>query len=357
MSNKAGPWRKFVQTFFLAEQPNGYFVLNDIFRYLKEDGEVEEEAIEIDGAIQDEIQEAEAKGEEVVHQVEITPGAAATESKVQGVVTDDASPVTRLEDAQANGIIKQQEPTPAEPSEVGMDKKVTTVDADSVPATRGAAEAALATTAPTNTNTAPSVVSNGVTEAPKPAAPSAPKTWANLAASNATKWGSTVSAEARGVSSARDNAVSAPPKAAGGPVNAPSNAVQGSKGHGGPTSVFIKNVVMEQMPPKGLQAALEAQFGPMKECQVIAAKGCAFAEFGSDEATKKAIQMSLPISQGGEGGVKVNPNGWMVIVEEKIRSQGNAARGARGGGASMNRGGRGGGRGGPGGRGGARAAA
>ena len=37
MSNHGEPWRKFVQTFFLAEQPNGYFVLNDIFRFLKED--------------------------------------------------------------------------------------------------------------------------------------------------------------------------------------------------------------------------------------------------------------------------------------------------------------------------------
>ena len=32
MSNRGDPWKKFVQTFFLAEQPNGYFVLNDIFR-------------------------------------------------------------------------------------------------------------------------------------------------------------------------------------------------------------------------------------------------------------------------------------------------------------------------------------
>lgn len=42
MSNKAAPHRKFVQTFVLAEQPNGYFVLNDIFRYINE----EEEEIE-----------------------------------------------------------------------------------------------------------------------------------------------------------------------------------------------------------------------------------------------------------------------------------------------------------------------
>ena len=46
MSNKAAPHRKFVQTFVLAEQPNGYFVLNDIFRYINED---EEEEIENEG--------------------------------------------------------------------------------------------------------------------------------------------------------------------------------------------------------------------------------------------------------------------------------------------------------------------
>ena len=41
MSNKAAPHRKFVQTFVLAEQPNGYFVLNDIFRYINEEEEEE----------------------------------------------------------------------------------------------------------------------------------------------------------------------------------------------------------------------------------------------------------------------------------------------------------------------------
>jgi hypothetical protein len=41
ISNRSEPSRKFVQTFVLAEQPNGYYVLNDIFRYLAdEDGEL-----------------------------------------------------------------------------------------------------------------------------------------------------------------------------------------------------------------------------------------------------------------------------------------------------------------------------
>ncbi|KJZ72895.1 hypothetical protein HIM_07658 [Hirsutella minnesotensis 3608] len=40
-SNKAAEPRKFVQTFVLAQQPSGYFVLNDILRYIKEEGEEE----------------------------------------------------------------------------------------------------------------------------------------------------------------------------------------------------------------------------------------------------------------------------------------------------------------------------
>ncbi|KAK3333095.1 NTF2 and RRM domain-containing protein [Cercophora scortea] len=42
-SNKAGEPRKFVQTFVLAQQPSGYFVLNDILRYVNED---DDEAVE-----------------------------------------------------------------------------------------------------------------------------------------------------------------------------------------------------------------------------------------------------------------------------------------------------------------------
>ncbi|KAH0545498.1 hypothetical protein GP486_008445, partial [Trichoglossum hirsutum] len=58
MSNNAATHRKFVQTFVLAEQPNGYFVLNDIFRYINEEEEEEE--------VEDEVfQEGEAPVAEV----------------------------------------------------------------------------------------------------------------------------------------------------------------------------------------------------------------------------------------------------------------------------------------------------
>ncbi|KAK3940382.1 putative ntf2 and rrm domain-containing protein [Diplogelasinospora grovesii] len=42
-SNKAGEPKKFVQTFILAQQPSGYFVLNDILRYINEEGDEESE--------------------------------------------------------------------------------------------------------------------------------------------------------------------------------------------------------------------------------------------------------------------------------------------------------------------------
>ncbi|KAI9645993.1 hypothetical protein NHQ30_005431 [Ciborinia camelliae] len=47
-SNKSAELKKFVQTFVLAQQPTGYFVLNDIFRYIDEEGEEEQgEALEV----------------------------------------------------------------------------------------------------------------------------------------------------------------------------------------------------------------------------------------------------------------------------------------------------------------------
>lgn len=365
MSNAGGNWRKFVQTFFLGEQPNGYFVLNDIFRYLKEEGEMEEEAIEIDEAIKDEVQEAESKGEEVVHQVEVqsesVPGSVIVGTTQIDASTDTTVPATRLQDAQVNGVFKHQEPTPAEPAQVGMDKKVTSSAAE-VPATGGATEAAEAASTASNANAATPGLNGGAAapSAPAPAALSAPKTWANMVASNATKWAPTVASESRGISSSvKDTAAAAPPSSKSSAAvisSSQQQQQQASKSHGGPGSVFIKNIIVDQLPPQGLQAALEAKFGPLKECQVIPSKACAFAEFSSVESAKKAIQMSLPVSQGGEGGVKVGPNGWTVIVEEKRRpndrpqagaaSRGGARGGAAGGGAPVTRGARGGGRGG-----------
>jgi hypothetical protein len=49
MSNNGESCQKFCQTFFLAEQPEGYYVLNNIFRFLKEDIDADYDETEENG--------------------------------------------------------------------------------------------------------------------------------------------------------------------------------------------------------------------------------------------------------------------------------------------------------------------
>ncbi|CEH13943.1 ran protein binding protein [Ceraceosorus bombacis] len=309
LSNKKGPWRKFAQTFFLAEQPNGYYVLNDIFRFLSEDDDARDDVApeEADAVAAPNGAVSAAPAEEAAQQ---SPGDAPIPAPAAAV----SEPAGEVE-AEGAG------------AEVGIDSKVATVEAEDAPVQPAGVAAAEAQqeqpegNAPIEQQTEPEPAET------KPAAPSAPKTWANLAAANVKGWGSTAS-ESRGVSTSRTPAnVSTPATAAAN--NARPQAANGARTsgqqpgtsgtsapqiHGG---VFIKNVIMDQMPEEGLQAALEKQFGPMKECQIIASRACAFGEFVSAEQARRAIAMSVRVSEGGQGGVPVGNNGWTVTVEEK----------------------------------------
>lgn len=81
MSNKSEPHHKFVQTFVLATQPNGYFVLNDICRYLNEDVDeiVEDEPVQEEPVVEEK--------EEPVAEAEAVPEPATVEDNV---TTDEA---------------------------------------------------------------------------------------------------------------------------------------------------------------------------------------------------------------------------------------------------------------------------
>lgn len=110
-----------------------------------------------------------------------------------------------------------------------------------------------------------------------------------------------------------------------------------------------------------LRETLVSRFGPVKELEIVRSKACAFLEFSSPEAARKAIAVSLPVSQGGEGGIRLEgkpgPNGLppRVIVEtRKERGErpistrgrggppGGEGRGAAAGGGAGGEGGRGG---------------
>ncbi|WFD14214.1 hypothetical protein MARU1_000214 [Malassezia arunalokei] len=258
MSNKGGKWRKFAQTFFLAQQPNGFYVLNDIFRYLKDDDDEKDEAHE------DEPQADEAPPVSVAD----TPAAReATEASQHAApAKDEATPAAPA-------------PAPAEPAAHAEPKEA-------------------------------------------PAAP--PKTWANLAARGANRWGNTAS-DARGSSEAGAQAMATAAAAApeAKPASAPAKPAaphaRGQQGH-----VFIKNAA--GVAQDELRKSLEAQFGALKECQLNAAKGFAFAEFVDADKARRAIQTS-----SSQNGVRVGPATVLIEKRRPGHAGGGGHRGGRGG--------------------------
>lgn len=238
MSNAGEAWRKFAQTFFLAEQPNGYFVLNDIFRYLKEESNADDEAEEEAEATPN---GAEAAAPEPVHAPQLhdvpevapaqpepepvaapapvaqeppAPEAAPEEPAVNGTHVEEKpdAPEPAKETTQLPSPSPEPEAQPAEeptPAELTPARGSTPAPAVSAPAPAPPAAPAEKPQAPAATPSAPPAVAQPAA----PPAPAAPKTWANLAAANSSKWGQ-VSADARGVSTPVKPAAAAPPKPA-----------------------------------------------------------------------------------------------------------------------------------------------
>ncbi|KOS15889.1 ran protein binding protein [Malassezia pachydermatis] len=282
MSNKNGPWRRFVQTFFLAEQPNGYYVLNDIFRYLKDESE------------------------------DVEPTEAEPVAVAEGAAPPADVPVPSVKEEVPSGV-KEPVPTPAVKSEAPISSAIPSEDVSK------AVEVAAAATDSTASAPAAAKGTKGhhaKTETSAPAKPAAPKTWANLAASGANRWGTAASASEASSSSpsstAAATAAAAPAKSAatsgkGGKAGAASHGPH----HGAATGhVFVKNVPVPQVSQDELRKALETQFGPMKECQLNTTKGFAFVEFTQPDAARRAVAAS------NEQGVKV---GQATIVIEKRR--------------------------------------
>jgi hypothetical protein len=188
VSNKGQPHKRFAQTFVLAEQTNGYFVLNDIFRYLAEEPEEEEElhqdvpapvsgiqepphtagAPESAGSNQsDEIANSEENLAKIDHKLEETsqeepaheasPPAAA----VNGTPVPENAEVAEAEDAPAAAVSASDEAPSKEP-EAAVEEEVAQPEKPKDPAPTPAPKAA----------------------APKaPSKPAVPKSWAALAAS------------------------------------------------------------------------------------------------------------------------------------------------------------------------------
>lgn len=199
MSNKAAPHRKFVQTFVLAEQPNGYFVLNDIFRYINED---EEEEVGNEGTPEPEpaatsasepepatltssndptqqqhdIEQVDKKLEEQIR--ETTPVSENTETEpadLNDSTAQEPAEVDHIEDAPAAAVnVEEEKPEmPEELAEATVNIAELQPEKPKDPDPTPVASPPKPTAKPAQAQT-PAV----------PQKPAAPKTWANLVASN-----------------------------------------------------------------------------------------------------------------------------------------------------------------------------
>ncbi|KDN38095.1 hypothetical protein K437DRAFT_291867 [Tilletiaria anomala UBC 951] len=323
MSNKDGPWRKFAQTFFLAEQPNGYFVLNDIFRYLKDEEETEEEVQEVDDALNDELADAEKKSGVVHHDVDVTvalqegdkeylPSADTLRASLP-VATQAEQSDEEPENQQASiaeQMASTDEPAPETQSAAPAANRVAAEPSPAPPASTSTAAAAK------KSDSAPT--SQSASSAPAPAKPSAPKTWASLAASSANKWTENVASNARGITTAPKPSApaarapsAAPPAAPSATSRTSAPAATPGRPHRGDeeASVFVKNVNADRVKTEALQKVLSS-FGNVLNLHMIPQKACAFADFATADDAKRAISASQE-----NGGISID--GWTVSVEEK----------------------------------------
>ncbi|KAJ5145741.1 uncharacterized protein N7515_000305 [Penicillium bovifimosum] len=335
ISNNSEPSRKFVQTFVLAEQPNGYYVLNDIFRYMAEEPEEETEqptpapvaeAPEAAVAVPAQEEEAQVVGEAAVSKVD-----------------------EKLEEVEANGHVEEQ-PKEVVPETNGAPAEEAPAPVPAVPAEVVTAEK------PATPEPSPAPEKAEIAEKEAAPAPAAPKTWANIATTSfAAK--AAAAAKAAGAQAAPASApAAAAPKAAvpaAQPAAAPAAHAEAARSPETPSAeagwqtagpdhkksqsrageetvlAYIKNV-NEKVDASLLKQTL-ARFGKLKYFDVSRPKNCAFVEFNEPSGYAAAVAAN-PHQIGSE----------QILVEER-RPRGNAygSNGfpaGRGGGAGRGRG-------------------
>ncbi|WWC90086.1 uncharacterized protein L201_005019 [Kwoniella dendrophila CBS 6074] len=323
MSNKHQPWRKFTQTFFLAEQPNGYFVLNDIFRYLKEDVDEEEIEEEQPVAIAPSAEENQAPAAPPAEEkIETKPAEQVTQEPAKAPEPEpepvSAPAEVKQDDVPEEAVIASvpdKDIAPSEPAPAVEEPVTSAPPAEETPApTPAPAAAAKPAASPAPAPKAPSPAPPAAAPAPpaQPAAPPKPKTWASLAASGGKAWGAVASSQP----AASTPAPAAAPKKE---ETAAAPAASGSADQKSTTShirvnnphCFVKlpnwsadNQSGETMSEADL-SKVASRFGEVKKVEIVKQKACAFVEFVKVESARKAIIASLPAAQGGEDGVKI----------------------------------------------------
>ncbi|KAF8761209.1 Nuclear transport factor 2 (NTF2) domain [Rhizoctonia solani] len=344
ISNAGEAWRKFSQSFFLAEQPNGYFVLNDIFRYLKEetnaDDEVssdkeeaetgEEAAVEPTAATQlhdvPEHPVAQPEPEPVVSlppaapQETAAPEPAPDAPAVNGTHVEEKTPEPAKETTQLPSPSPEPEPQPAEepapaepaptPTLLQLPRQLQLLQTPRPqplphllpprnpkslllllhlllpPLPNRLSLLLLLLPRPGRTSLPPTAPAKPATPTPKPAAPAPAPV-------------------ARKEEPPIDTSNLSPQAQAALSVNTPQCFVKLNDWVRDNAAGNQTQSNAESVSPAALKEVLTARFGAIKELEVVRTKACAFLEFVQVDSARRAILASLPTNQGGEGGIRI----------------------------------------------------
>ncbi|KAK9240176.1 hypothetical protein V1525DRAFT_246672 [Lipomyces kononenkoae] len=292
MSNRGVPSQKFVQTFFLAEQKSGYFVLNDIFRFLKEDigSEYDEEDLPIeepvptagaDGYVESHVtSQASHVPEHLPIPSSDTPG---PESVEQDEATIQENFASHGGDSESPDVIIEEEREPA------VEVPPPQSQVDEVP--------------PVPLAPLPEPELHVEQEAPPvAAAPTGPVSWAALAAKR--------SAAVAAAPAAPPVAPAASPEPVKAVVTAPVAKPADEKKKPEYHSAYIKGI-NDKVNDKALREAL-SQFGPLKHFEVNRQKSCAFIDYADAATLKTALEAHIVIV-GDQN----------IYIEERRRGSGN----------------------------------
>lgn len=215
MSNKSKPHKKFVQTFVLAVQTNGYFVLNDIFRYLVDEeeaaggevGNAEENTddaaahkveIEMEGLTSSQDPQAVEESAELLDRE--------LEAKVDSSDFEDPSLSTKSVSESQKQQVTSKDPAPKQLSseqpskEAGRSPSLTTLDVE-----KPQDPAPTPVTSPLKPVSQPASIQQTTEEK---RAPAAPTSWASLAAAANKNKTSTATAPQDKPASVTQNAAS-----------------------------------------------------------------------------------------------------------------------------------------------------
>ncbi|KAF2691644.1 hypothetical protein K458DRAFT_286361 [Lentithecium fluviatile CBS 122367] len=329
ISNRGQPHKRFVQTFVLAAQTNGYFVLNDIFRYLAEEPEEEEELQHDPAAPTTGIQEpAPTTAVPEAENIEVTPSEedlTKIDQKLEDAVVEEPSREASPPPAAVNGTPVPEEAEVVEAEEAPVAAVSTTEEAPSkepeAPVVEEETEPEKPKDpAPTPVTAAPAPVTAAPKAAPvatptAPSKPATPRTWASLAASaHRVAMPAVPASSAPQAPSQPKSAAPAPsqpltvPAQTSSPAREPSPANSQGEASGWQTAgpkkeqtraqnqtpaeaeqkrAYIKNVY-SQVEEGSLRSVL-SKFGDIEYLDISRAKNCAFIDFKTAAGYQNAI--------------------------------------------------------------------